>query len=145
MKQKVFLLVMLLVAYTSCKREAVPILERMPETLVYYQWHLTSITNTDSSIKIYKGSISDSMRLTWKWAYNGDFLLDTIFYYLNGSIHKYAATYMRSYPTDTIICSPSWKAGYSNSVQIKYITDNLLVLRISDITNSKIETDSLYQ
>lgn len=126
----------------SCKKD-IAVINRMPETLTYYQWHLSSITNSDPSIKPYYGVISDSLRFTWKFAYNGNFLLDSIFYYLNGTISKHGASYTRSYPTDTITCFPNWKIGYSNLIQIKYISDNLLVLKISDTANTKMETDSL--
>ncbi len=120
-----------------------------------YQWHLISTTNSDPAIPIYKGTTADSMRFTWKWAYNGDQLVDSIYYYKNGNVNKYAGiSYVFGIITtggpnnfnysDTITFAPSWKSGYNNKLIIHSITNNYLVFAVENSNGTNWETDSLH-
>lgn len=129
---------------SSCKSTSTPFFVS-PTSLSANQWHLTSITNSNPAISTYKGTSADSMRFTWKWAYNGNQLLDSIFYYQNGNTRKYSGNFAVG-EYDTITCYPKWKLGYGNTIILKtqFGTDHTLIFTVMDSTHAFTETDSLY-
>jgi len=147
-----FLALSVVISFSSCIMSE-PAYVRHPSIywLSYYQWHLISITNTNKSIPRYNGTAADSLRFTWKWANNGDVLLDSIFSYVNGGINKYSGNYsfgitsVQGNYIDTVQCYPNWKSGFSNTMVIQSIAHNFLVLKICDTANAQIETDSLFR
>jgi hypothetical protein len=131
----------------SCKNISQPIYPSVT-FLSNYQWHLISVTNSNLTTARYKGSSGDSMRFTWKWANNGDVLLDSIFYYVNGNVNKYAGNFLFGIPSantyiDTVSCFPIWKLGYSNALVIRSIENNFLIFTVSKIGSTEMEIDSL--
>jgi hypothetical protein len=144
-----FICLVCLFVFVSCllKKETAEKLPSVPY-LANFQWHLISVTNINPAIARYKGTNADSMRFTWKWAYNGNVLMDSVFYYKNGNISKYSGNFLFG-PSDgiwidTVQCVPNWKTGYSDKLIIRSIEKNFLVFTVISLDNSNIETDSLY-
>jgi len=81
--------------------------------LSYYQWHLISITNSNTSIPRYAGTKADSLRFTWKWAHNGDVLLDSIFYYESGYLNKYSGNFLFDTSNNSYIDTIKYISFYS--------------------------------
>ena len=152
-RQFIFLTFFSIILLSSCllKDASTPNNNLNISFLSTFRWHLISITNTSKSIPTYKGTTADSLRFTWKWAYNGNVLPDSIFYYVNGGVYKFAGISYSYGPSvkgndiDTVQCYPNWKSGYSKSLVIKSVADNLLVFTVADTANNEIETDSLHR
>ena len=125
--------------------------------LAWGSWRLISTTVTNQSSFRYIGKASDSVHITWKWANNGNFLLDSIFSYIGGSVKKYTTVFVLESGSattallqqygyqDTLKCSPAWKPGLSNDILIKSISDDcsLVVFSIQSTDGTYYEIDSL--
>lgn len=153
MEIKNFILIfifLLLSSCNSCKIDSSPNYIS-PGELIDAQWHIVSVTHSNDSTSRYAGTSADSIRFTWHWT-SSNFVLDTMFYYINRSVNKYAVLNVLNGPynnlqppqaTDTLMINPVWHTGYSNYIIVWSLVNNLLVLKIMGATD--IETDSLYR
>ena len=134
----------------SC-RKSDPLGDPTESCLATGTWKLISSTTTNPSIQRYQGIKSDSLRITWKWASNGNFLLDSIYSYIAGSNNKYSVTFSFGLSSlqygyqDTLKCYPAWKPDFSNNILIKSINNdcNLVVFSITSLDGKFVEIDSL--
>ena len=153
MKTKYLLYISLFLSgCTSCRKEVnSPDHVASPIELSLYQWRLISVTHSNQSLVTYNGSSSDSLRFTWKWLYNGDVEMDSVFCYYKGNTNSFAGNfliggaYVAGKPVliDTVVCSQPWRQGYTNRLVMSDIINNVLVFHVQSSNGSDVETDSL--
>jgi hypothetical protein len=113
-------------------------------------WQLISATgmNLNGTNNTYIGLPGDS--LTFLWSYDNNYNVSSTHFnsYIGGVFNQFSYTILsegKSNIYDTLICSPNWKTGFSDTLLVTSFSDHLLVFQVAYSTpnGSGKDIDSL--
>jgi hypothetical protein len=151
MKQIIFIGMLILILQACIKPNvhypAPPV--PLQSDLIDGPWQLTSFTNINSfnvPVNTYNGTAADSVLFLWEFDNNYNVVLTNINSFIGGNntLNGYRILSQgESNLYDTIVCSNSWKVGYSDTLFVSYFTDQLLIFQVRPINGNGAEIDSL--
>ena len=141
-------LIMFFLTFFSCSKggHVYPLLSSI---LISGRWQLISSTEITNNVvtKRYIGQPSDSLVFPWFFGANGNVGYPPFQSYITGTntnISYNIPSEGTGNKIDTIVCSPSWKNGYSNMLMVtNYSSGTLLVFNVAITDSNTIEVDSL--
>ena len=149
MKNIVFIGLVILMLQACSNKYDLGLHVPLQSDLIDGPWQLTSSQDINSSnvpINTYNGTSADSVLFLWGFDNNYNVVLTNINSFIGGSntLNGYRILSQGFYNLyDTIVCSNSWKAGYSDTLLVTSFTDQLLVFQVRNINEGGIEIDSL--
>jgi hypothetical protein len=113
-------------------------------------WQLISATamNLNGTNNTYIGLPGDSLSFPWSYDNNGNVSATHFNSYIGGVFNQFIYTILSEGTSniyDTLICSPNWKTGFSDTLLITSFSDHLLVFQVAYSTPNGTgkEIDSL--
>jgi hypothetical protein len=151
---KIVSLLLLAPLAVSCKKDKILDLNKSDDglwgSIDAGTWQLTSATyfNVNSNAtKRYVGTTADSVLFMWGYDQYWNVVPTGASSFVGGSnrlvAYRVATDNFPTHRTATILTSPGWKDGYSDTLFVTYYSDYYLVFNVKDSVHGGYEMDSL--